>query len=378
MNHSASIRRFLFLAAASLVALMCFAFSQGTLTPPGAPAPTMKTLQQIEPRIDLATVAGDADYHHVIAQAGSYYLTGNLVVSKTHGILIGRAGVTLDLNGFQIVRSSGTGGNAITVSSLAHRCTVKNGTIGEAATPSFGYGVQGVNTPSTPRGGTLLQLAVFGCSITGLRAGIGWEITGCEVHDNADGISSPGGSTITRCTASTNSGRGISVSSSTIHDCTAYDNGGDGIAGLFGSTITGCTARLNGDDGIVSQESSTIIGCTAFQNTGDGIEFDDSCFVQGNNCSRNGSNGDGAGIHSTGTGNRIEGNLVYQNDRGIDADVGQSLIIKNSATGNVINYALAANNKVGVIVIAPNSALINGNTGGAGVGSTDPWANFSY
>ena len=35
-------------------------------------------------------------------------------------------------------------------------------------------------------------------------------------------------------------------------------------------------------------------------------------------------------------------------------------------------------NNVGVIVIPPASIAISGSTGGAGVGSTDPWANFSY
>jgi hypothetical protein len=58
-------------------------FAQGPLTPPGAPAPTMKTLQQIEPRIDLATVPGNASAHHVIDRPGSYYLSGNLEMTGT-------------------------------------------------------------------------------------------------------------------------------------------------------------------------------------------------------------------------------------------------------------------------------------------------------
>jgi hypothetical protein len=37
-----------------------------------------------------------------------------------------------------------------------------------------------------------------------------------------------------------------------------------------------------------------------------------------------------------------------------------------------------ANNKVGVIVSAPLSGAISGSTGGAGVGTSDPWANLSY
>ena len=51
---------------------------------------------------------------------------------------------------------------------------------------------------------------------------------------------------------------------------------------------------------------------------------------------------------------------------------------RNSASGNTTNYDIVAFNQVGVIVVPPNSVAISGSTGGAGVGSTDPWANFSF
>src|SRR6478672_4455539 len=68
--------------------LSTFAFPQGSLTPPpGTPAPTMKTLDQVdthidvkgEKRIDLqnapaaAVTTTDANYHFIINQPGSYY-----------------------------------------------------------------------------------------------------------------------------------------------------------------------------------------------------------------------------------------------------------------------------------------------------------------
>jgi hypothetical protein len=49
--------------------------AQGSLTPPGAPAPTMKTLAQIEPRTPIAAAP------FTISAPGSYYLTTNLTVS---------------------------------------------------------------------------------------------------------------------------------------------------------------------------------------------------------------------------------------------------------------------------------------------------------
>src|SRR5438067_1632484 len=83
-------------------------FAQGSLTPPGAPAPTLKTLQQIEPRIDVqnapasAVTTTDANYHYIITQSGSYYLSGNIVATKTHAIKIAAPDVVLDLSGFRI------------------------------------------------------------------------------------------------------------------------------------------------------------------------------------------------------------------------------------------------------------------------------------
>jgi parallel beta-helix repeat protein len=101
--------------------------------------------------------------------------------------------------------------------------------------------------------------------------------------------------------------------------------------------------------------------------------------ITDNNCDGNGaSTGDGAGVHIFGSDCRVEGNNVTDNDRGIDVDLSGNLIIRNSASGNATNYEIAANNKVGPIVLAPDSVAISGDTGGAGVGTTNPWANLTY
>ena len=58
------------------------AFAQGSLTPPGSPAPTMKTLAQIEPRTSISSVP------FTISVPGSYYLTANLVTTVSNAIVI--------------------------------------------------------------------------------------------------------------------------------------------------------------------------------------------------------------------------------------------------------------------------------------------------
>ena len=49
--------------------------SAGPLTPPGPPAPTSKTLNEIEPRTPINSLP------FVIEEPGSYYLTRNLIGS---------------------------------------------------------------------------------------------------------------------------------------------------------------------------------------------------------------------------------------------------------------------------------------------------------
>lgn len=77
-------------------------------------------------------------------------------------------------------------------------------------------------------------------------------------------------------------------------------------------------------------------------------------------------------------GNRIEDNNATDNNRGIDIDITNNLIIPNNANGSTINFDIAVNNKVGVIVVALNSPAISGSTGGVEVSTTNPWSNFSF
>ena len=78
-------------SALILFALAPLAFAAGPLTPPGPPAPTMKSLDEVEPRIPLTqdTTPGDATAVFKITQSGSYYLTKNLEVpAGKHGMVM--------------------------------------------------------------------------------------------------------------------------------------------------------------------------------------------------------------------------------------------------------------------------------------------------
>src|SRR5438309_10119700 len=96
-------------------------FAQGSLTPSGAPTPTMKSLDQIASTgiaINATNTPGNSASEFVISAPGNYYLTGNLNVTKTQGIDVRAVGVTIDLNSFQIARTSGSAGSGINVASF--------------------------------------------------------------------------------------------------------------------------------------------------------------------------------------------------------------------------------------------------------------------
>ncbi len=235
---------------------------------------------------------------------------------------------------------------------------------------------------------------------TGIDAGDGGQFTHCHANRNANGIvvgeaghvanstadeNSLTGivagatSTIVSCSSWNNDVHGISVTAGTVTGCTARENTSDGINVTSGSLVDGCTAASNTRDGIAAGSGCIVTRCTASSNTGDGIQASGDCRISDNNCDNNGFiTGDGAGIHITSSDCRIQGNNVTDNDRGIDVDVSGNLVIQNSASGNGTNYEIVANNKVAPILLAPDSLAISGDTGGAGVGTTNPWANLSY
>jgi parallel beta-helix repeat protein len=282
-----------FLAAALLPYTI---FAQGSLTPPGSPAPTMKTLAQIEPRTPISSLP------FTINQAGSYYLTTNLTgISGQSGILVQTRNVTIDINGFEIVGVPGAASGIFAGPSLTN-LVVRNGRIRNW--PNNGLGVASVVQGHYEA----LQLLHNGSS--GISAGDGAIVSGCNFEGNA--------------AVSLQTGTG-----SNVRNCVVRTSGGDGIRVGYGSSVIECVIEESAGNGIFTDESCTVRGCTI---TLAGI----------------------AGIDA-GPGNTIEGSSsAYNGDAGIVA--GEGSIVKNSAAfANALEGFVAFN----AVTIESCSARIN-------------------
>src|ERR1035437_7780338 len=99
-------------------------FAQGSLTPPGAPALTMKSLDQIEARRAISSLP------YTISTPGSYYLTSSFIVNSGSAITITANQVTLDLNGFTLSSTEATPtGAGILLAGGNSDITIRNGHI---------------------------------------------------------------------------------------------------------------------------------------------------------------------------------------------------------------------------------------------------------
>ncbi len=323
-------------------------FAQGSLTPPaGAPAPAMRTLQQVEPRTPISTA------NFVITQSGSYYLTTNLTASA-EGVRIDADGVTLDLMGFTLSGNKGSYGVVLGAGGTpVNHVVVRNGTI-----RYFGYGLYATGCQSC----RFEQISIYSNETSGiLLSGSSTKVCANNVIRDCmiDGNGTYGGvflygnegvcrgNTLVDCMVNGNKSTGI------------YLNGNSGGT-CNGNTIRNCTINDNASYGIHltsgagSQcEGNLLVDCTLSRNGMRGLWL-------------NGANG-----------NRVEGNHLFEqlgaNTYGIDsAASSRNLIFRNTCVGQTNNFSLSSSDTYGPIVTA--SGALSTTNGAAGL---SPWANFS-
>ena len=228
-------------------------FGAGTLTPPGAPAPTMKTLDEIDQSISNTTatvkiaeprtpvVAGASGISILsggtiqITQSGSYYLTENLTVSSGDGIQINASGVTVDLQGFTI-RSTGGYGNGIGI--LASHVSIFNGhiesrTIYDSGASGNQYTGDGFTRGIYAGSSDYTSIRIRDVSVSRCR------YCGIEITSNDSLVES--------CTVKTIANVGIKAG--IVNNCSATTCGG---VAIYGVQITYCRGYSTGSYGIFS------------------------------------------------------------------------------------------------------------------------------
>lgn len=190
---------------APLLLATAAAFAQGPLAPSGAPAPTMKSLDQIFTEASTASAKAEkrtpiSALPFAITQPGSYYLTGNLTMTTAAaGITISAVGsVTLDLNGFTLdggslgtygIQLTGTtplnvrNGNIVRWTSYAIGDSVAAASVLSELTIDADYGVV-LGNDSTVQRCTIKQTAGGGGA---LIAFLGLVVSDCHISTAANG-----------------------------------------------------------------------------------------------------------------------------------------------------------------------------------------------
>jgi len=350
----------------------------GPLTPPAGPiAPTLKTLNEVEPRtlINATNTPGIGTNLFNIAQPGSYYLGADLIVpSGFSGIVINASDVTIDLNGFAIRGQPGSLDGIRTAGTTRRNLAVLNGSIASMGEDGIDFAQSGSAANTRVEGVQASQ-----CGAVGMRL---WEsavVRGCTLAENGSVGVSIGSGLIESTVARANGDTGFYASSNAVvRGCTALSNTGIGFRVGNRSVVTDSTAAINAGGGILVAESCVVERCSVSGSTNSfGISVSGAgCLIRNNTCD---ANGNSPGIRVSNSDNRIEGNNLTFNGMGLQITVPGSIIIRNTSSGNTTNWSIAAGNAVAPIIqTATNTAAISGSFYAGSFTTTDPNANFTY
>lgn len=379
-----------FMMLCFIIGCQSFLPAQGALTPPGAPGPTFKTLEQIESRTPIGpdTTPGDGTSLFIISKPGSYYLTGSIIGAPAkHGIKITTDSVTLDLGGYRLqgVPGSDTG----VVANNRNFITIKNGQI-------CNWEERGISATSGLRT-SVDNLTINNNGQNGADVGDNSLVTNCLVQDNglvgvnfnfASGV-------VSQCIIEGNLVNGIQISGGIVTNCIVRENGGYGIFAGSGTIIESCVVSgtknlgsagigssagnfivrnstiVNGENTGISCSSAIIDSCIVSGNQGTGIAVGSQSVITNNRVRGNGSHG----INITGSRNRVEGNHISDHvavgavGLRLDPDSASNLLVRNSSVNNTQNINLGGG--INDNFFGPTTSF------NADADFAHPWTNFT-
>lgn len=376
------------------------AASAGPLTPPGAPAPSYKTLDQSNPGTPLSEVGGDADAVHVIAAPGRYFFDADIVSPGPgmHAIEINTLGpVEIDFGGFSILGNNtetleaidlGSGvatvhGGAIVnwgttaITELDSSLTLRNMTMRNISGPAlmslnrrtlienclfdFNDGPIVLDSSGGTASGIMIRACVFEAmprAISGLQTAgvqiIDCTFSGMGTANTQTKVVVGSNAVISRCTFAGGGEAGVSAGSGLrMSDCTLRGLAGvnpvAGISAGIDSSVTGCIVTQYSGAGVVVGPRSIVRDCAISVNDGFGIDANTSTVISGNTLE-----GNIGGINAS-FGARIVGNALRSNGATGIQVFGDTFVGDNTLDGS------------GVIVNSTDN-VIDGNTFTDGTG----------
>ncbi|HOA72472.1 MAG TPA: right-handed parallel beta-helix repeat-containing protein [Phycisphaerae bacterium] len=322
--------------------LLAGAAKAGDLNPPPGPiGPTMKRLDQVEPRTPVQTLSGSANSLYVVQEPGAYYLTADILGQPgMNGLEIACDDVTVDLCGFSIV------GGLYSISGIAatyawRRITIHNGRVIGWRTHGIDLGqsteciVERVQVAQNGHIGIKVGPAGFvhlctirECMEMGINAGLRSQVSHCRTVDCTTGVRAAGGSMIQACVAASSNGIGFELidTGSCAQDCSSVQ------------CATGFACDAN-----ATIRTSAAVNCSV------------------------------AGFHVRAARNVIRECQAMGGGKGFYVTGTSNLLLRNAASGNGQDYSIAAGNSYGPLVSVAGVGDVS-----AVAAASHPWANFIY
>ena len=357
----------------------------GPLDPPVGPvAPTYRTLDEVEPRINVNALPGDLVGEHVITEDGSYYLTGNINVpaDRTGIRILNGSDVTIDLNGFAIIGSD-TGDTPVGITGSG-QVTVRNGQMIFLRGGAVSLGSQSllkdlcIELSGLSSGGpaavelgrgSILRDSTFRQNGLILLADSS-SMSGCVVRDSFPAVSGGDDVSVTDCIFDgLNQSTALPAlvelgNNARVESTTFADENSTALVCLNDALVVNCSAThnrtvSNGASGFVFGARATVRGCTLHFYPADCVSVGNASVIESNNITSAGDAGIDARASAV-----IRHNSVLDCDTGI-ATFGGAVIHDNSVDGSV---TLGINADFGASVIG--NALRFGNVGIAASGDS--------